>query len=110
MKTTLDEWIRTGTYLPKPLRDFHDQKDVFKRVDEIIFQRQQAEPKAYLLKHLPGWTHAHVYVVDFFLWYMARCGWTLQRSRMPLEFVDLDVDIAAHRERYLQQMQEAERT
>lgn len=86
MKRSLDEWMHKGLYLPPFLRDFHDQKDVFKCIDEIV---GRSRDKSYG-DLLPGWVGAHIYVVDFFLWYMARRGWTLQRSRQPLDFVEMD--------------------
>lgn len=39
----------------------------------------------------------HIYVVDTFLWYMARCGYTLQRSRKQVEFRSMEDDISKMR-------------
>ena len=33
-KTTPRDYLRDGAHLPAPLRDFHDQKDVFKSCEE----------------------------------------------------------------------------
>ncbi|MCG6258654.1 hypothetical protein, partial [Vibrio furnissii] len=35
----------------------------------------------------------HIYVVDTFLWYMARCGYTLQMSRKDVPFKNMQDDI-----------------
>lgn len=95
---SLDEWVRSGRYLPVFMRDFHDQKLLFKRIDEIVQRRRAKEPYA---EHMyPSWIAAHIYVVDFFLWYMAKMGYTLQRTRVNVEVCDLDADLADFRKRY----------
>ena len=48
-----------------------------------------------MIKNLPTWTMAHIYVIDFFLWYMAKCGYTLQKSRAKIDFIDYQNDIRA---------------
>ncbi|STI23922.1 Uncharacterised protein [Escherichia coli] len=40
----------------------------------------------------------HIYVIDTFLWYMARCGYTLQKSRKNVEFKDMQDDIERSKE------------
>ena len=86
-KTSLDSWLDSGEYLPEPLRDFHDQKDIFKAMHKII-----SEPDDVMFKR-PSWVDGQVYVIDTFLWFMARRGYTLQRSRKNIEFRDLNADI-----------------
>ena len=84
-------------YLPPFLRDFHNQKDLFKRIDEIVCNAQRkAEQEEYSVhKKMPDWIACHIYVVDYFLWYMAKCGYTLQKNRSKIQFVDYDKDMAA---------------
>lgn len=93
----IDEWLKSGKYLPRFMRDFHDQKDVFKAIHEII----SANPST---KEI-SWVEAHCYVIDVFLWFMATRGWTLQRTRVKGEFLDIDETIekqnAARRAAYL---------
>lgn len=36
MKTSIQEWLKSGAYLPKPMRDFHDQKDIFKAIHTTV--------------------------------------------------------------------------
>jgi hypothetical protein len=96
-KVSAAEFVAGRSYLPEPLRDFHDQKDLFKTVHGLVAKRR-AEEKAQG-QHYPylddvTWVAAHVYVIDFFLWFMARHGWTLQRSRQAVEFDDLDARLA----------------
>jgi hypothetical protein len=83
----LDAWLRSAAYLPPPLRDFHDQKDVFKAMHAII-----KEDPAALIKR-PDWVAGQCYVIDVFLWFMARRGYTLQRTRKKLPFRDLQEDV-----------------
>ena len=92
-RTGIEEWLKSGRYLPGFLRDFHDQKEVFKAIDETI----RAEPDA-LVKR-PSWIESQCYVIDVFLWYMARRGYTLQRARQKGDFRDIEADVAACTER-----------
>lgn len=79
----LTEWLQSGEYLPEFMRDFHDQKDVFKAMHNTITNaNENGNPR-----------DGHIYVVDTFLWYMARCGYTLQKSRKQVEFKDIGDDI-----------------
>ncbi len=81
-KRDLVEWLKSGEHLPSFLRDFHDQKDLFKRVEEMVSRRP--------IPNGDSWIGRHVYVIDYFLWFMARHGYTLQKSRQPIEFEDYD--------------------
>lgn len=79
----LSEWLESGEYLPHFMRDFHDQKDVFKAMHNTIQNaNENGNPR-----------DGHIYVVDTFLWYMARCGYTLQKSRKDVPFKDMQCDI-----------------
>ncbi|MCG6399665.1 hypothetical protein [Vibrio fluvialis] len=79
----LSEWLTSGEYLPHFMRDFHDQKDVFKAMHNTIHNADEnGNPR-----------DGHIYVVDTFLWYMARCGYTLQMSRKDVPFKNMQDDI-----------------
>lgn len=82
MRTDVNEYLKSGAYLPAPLRDFHDQKDVFKTIHSAI-TADHASARGI------NWIMGHCYVIDIFLWWMAGRGWTLQRSRANVEFRDL---------------------
>lgn len=93
MAETLEQWMKRGAYLPNVLRDFHDQKDLFKAMHD---RQKPADPSdaisgAYSLSFVTG----QCYVIDRFLWFMARRGYTLQRSRARLPFRDLQADVKA---------------
>lgn len=101
-KQSVQEFLESGNYLPEFMRDFHDQKLLFKFVGSIV---QNAKRKAkdkkgasdYLLEDMPNWMSASVYVVDFFLWTMARRGYTLQKSRKHIDdFRDINKDLAEY--------------
>ena len=85
---SVESWLKSGEYLPPVLRDFHDQKSVFKAMHERI----KEDPTS--LVNRPSWIDGQCYVIDTFLWFMARRGYTLQRSRAKLNFRDLAADVA----------------
>lgn len=78
-------WLKSGEYLPKFLRDFHDQKDLFKALDAV--QSRTAEDDK---SRRVNWLAAHVYTIDVFLWMMARHGYTLQKTRKPMQFEPME--------------------
>jgi hypothetical protein len=94
---TLREWLGSGKHLPDFLKDFHDQKDVFKliwrRREAALTERKEKDP--YFEDGLDGvnWMSAQVFVIDFFLWFAAIHGYTLQRARTRLDFVSLEESI-----------------
>ncbi|CAM3121469.1 hypothetical protein [Cupriavidus taiwanensis] len=84
----LEAWLKSGKYLPEPLRDFHDQKEVFMAMHEIV----NVEGNAMAAR--VDWISGQCYVIDIFLWFMARRGYTLQRSRAPVPFLDLEQTVS----------------
>lgn len=93
----LDAWMKAGNYLPDVLRDFHDQKDVFKAMHDL---QKPASPSDVTGGHYSlSFVTGQCYVIDRFLWFMARRGYTLQRSRARLPFRDLQADVAAATEK-----------
>jgi hypothetical protein len=85
----IEKWLKSGEYLPRPLRDFHDQKDTFKAIHQTVkVQGIRGEEPV-------DWVSGHCYVIDVFLWYMARRGYTLQRTCRKGEYRDLDADVQA---------------
>lgn len=92
-ETNIDSWLKSGEYLPEPLRDFHDQKDVFKAMHDIINVEGHEYAKPV------NWIAGQCYVIDIFLWFMARRGYTLQRTRRRGAFRDLSTDVKAQNEK-----------
>jgi hypothetical protein len=87
-----DAWMKSGKYLPPILRDFHDQKDLFKAMHQIV-----SVDKHDYCKEV-GWIEGQCYVIDIFLWFMARRGYTLQKSRQRFEFNDLQAEMNVAKE------------
>jgi len=79
---SLNEWLQSGEYLPKFMRDFHDQKDLFKTIHILYRDNDQEE--------MPNWMQGQIYTIDWFLWYMASRGYTLQKSKKKVEFKPLE--------------------
>ena len=74
--------MKSGKYLPKDMRDFHDQKDIFKTIgnrkpnyDEI------------------NWRDGHTYAIDHFLWFMALHGYELRKVKSKMPKYDLHATI-----------------
>ena len=78
----LHDWLSSGAYLPDILRDFHDQKDIFKSMHFLYQDDDSAD-------NMPSWTQGHIYIIDWFLWFMASRGYTLQKTRAKQEFMEL---------------------
>lgn len=93
---SLTNWLRSGAYLPAPLRDFHDQKEVFKTLWQRVEKRKSKDPSTASYLGSMGWVEAQVLVIDHFLWFMAAHGWTLQRSRARIADPYEDLDGAIH--------------
>lgn len=75
------EWREKGKHLPSFMRDFHDQKDIFKAMMDYF---NNSEDMPVTLKD------GHVFTIDWFLWFMAAHGYTLQKTAAKCEnFQDL---------------------
>jgi hypothetical protein len=90
VSNALIKWRKRGKHLPAFMRDFHDQKDVFKTMHRMY------QPKADDIIKAPTWIEGHTYVIDWFLWFMAYHGYTLQKSRAALPFEDIHASIKKH--------------
>lgn len=100
MAKTRKEWLEAKLHLPSVMRDFHAQKDVFKAVQRWVSRAQAEKPEDHMVRDLPNWIVAHVYVIDFFLGFMALHGYTLQRTekRSGFDFADLSKTLERLRE------------
>jgi hypothetical protein len=86
---TANEFPKTGLHLPPFLRDFHDQKDVFKSIGGMDGLHGTAGV---------SWVDGQCYVIDRFLWFMAQHGYTLQRCRRDIRFYDIYETVKARRD------------
>jgi hypothetical protein len=88
-------------YLPDFMKDFHDQKDLFKAIHELYKDNES-------LKKMPqSWVDNHIFVVDYFLWFMGQHGYKLQKVRKKgVEFYDLQATINQSKGRLVQRFAE----
>lgn len=75
MSEHLVQWVDEGKHLPRWLRDFHDQKDVFKACERALGRPGSASGNDGIT-----WADGHVYTIDRFLRFMALHGYTLRRT------------------------------
>jgi len=83
---TMAKWLDCYGHIPEVMRDFHDQKDIFKEMHRLY---KDATDQRNGLVRVPTWAEGHTYVFDYFLWYMAQRGYTLQKSRKQFDFKPL---------------------
>jgi hypothetical protein len=89
----LDHLTANGRYLPRELRDFHDQKDLFKTIEHVSGVGKQKI----------SWIDAHIFTIDIFLWFMARRGYLLKKtSSKKYNFKSLEADISSYKEEMFQ--------
>jgi hypothetical protein len=77
------QWMKDGEYLPEFMRDFHDQKDLFKTIHQFLNMEKNTYVKDI------SWVQGQCYVIDVFLWFMAMHGYTLSKSRVQADFRNL---------------------
>jgi hypothetical protein len=91
---TPEEFTKEMKYLPKFMRDFHDQKDLFKAIEEL-YKNDEG------FKRLnPNFRDSHIYTIDFFLWFMGQHGYKLQKVKHPdCKFYDIQETIKEMKDR-----------
>jgi len=89
MAAELNKWRDDGGHLPDFMRDFHDQKNLFKAIAAI------PPPASAFPSTEVSWMQAHVYTIDRFLWFMARHGYVLRKADNKLPFDDIEKTNAA---------------
>ena len=60
---------------------------------KAIHQDQDIDVEGHEYAKSVNWIAGHCYVIDIFLWWMARRGYTLQRTRKKGAFRDLWADV-----------------
>lgn len=84
MRRTINSWRNSKDYLPYFLKDFHDAKDFFKAMHELIDVEEHEYAKDI------SWVDGQCYVIDIFLWFLSRFGYKIQKSSAKVDFEDLD--------------------
>lgn len=69
------EYLNKGEHLPDFMKDFHDQKDLFKAI-----YTQWHDGHKETLNNV-SWVDAQCFTIDFFLWWMAIHGYKLQKIK-----------------------------
>jgi hypothetical protein len=82
-------WIKGQKHLPSIMRDFHDQKEIFKAIESKYGRADGG--------YAVSWVNANVYVIDYFLRWMAFHGYTLQKTRAKHTFCDLELTLKGER-------------
>lgn len=90
ISTKLKNWLDNVQFLPEFMRDFHDQKDLFKTM-HLQYENGQDDEDSHPKVKMPTWMEGQIYVIDWFLFFMATRGYTLQKSRAKLDFVEYKV-------------------
>lgn len=101
MHESVATWRKSGKYLPRFLRDFHDQKDTFKAIHDTVNVMGHEYVKDI------SWVAGQCYVIDIFLWFMARHGYVLRRAHRKLPFDDIEITTHEAKERFTRAMGQA---
>jgi hypothetical protein len=82
---TPTQYLLRQENLPYFMKDFHDQKDLFKAIYE---KWKDGEPDHKVLEDINR-EDAQVFTIDFFLWWMGLHGYKLQKIKNKnIEFHD----------------------
>jgi hypothetical protein len=75
------QWREDMQHLPEFMRDFHDQKNLFKALS-CSFENANECP----INFMDG----QIYTIDWFLWFMAIHGYKLTKTTANVEHRDID--------------------
>lgn len=82
----LDNYMNSGAYLPDFMRDLHDNKKIFKAIEDFIVVNRRKLAKEAMMncdgKYMGNvdWSEASVYVTDIFLHFLFHHGYTIQKA------------------------------
>lgn len=93
------EYTKSLKYLPEEFKDFHDQKDLMKALHDLYKDNET-------LKNMPNtWVDNHVFIVDFFLYFMSLHGYKLQKIRnKKVKFYDLNKTVDEFKEKRIKEL------
>ena len=84
-KKSNTEWRENMEHLPIFMRDFHDQKSLFKALSSSFANADECP-----LNFRDG----QIYTIDWFLWFMAIHGYKLTKTTASVEYKDIDEAIS----------------
>lgn len=88
-------YMKEQKHLPDFMRDFHDQKDLFKTLFDLY------SPLPNEVSELNP-VNTHVFTLDYFLWFMAVHGYKLQKIRSKkLPFRNIHATIKTYKQKSL---------
>lgn len=87
------KYRENGNHLPYFMKDFHDQKNLFKFISDYI----DSSEEDHILNTVNPY-QAHVYTIDYFLFIMFRYGYSLQKSRMKFDFLSIDDELKKYKD------------
>ncbi len=106
----LNEKLKNQQFLPAWMRDFHEQKDVFKSFSqwfrEALKNHRAKSDMDCLTDALDGlgWVDIHIFMVDYFLYWMATQGYHLQKWNPKCGTYDIHETIAKRRKQELEDL------
>lgn len=83
---SIDVYREKLKYLPEFWLDFHNRKDIFLLFQDIYSANFTKDDNQQKLNQ----RDAHIIIVDFFLWYLAKYGYKIQFSSKRYNFLDMD--------------------
>lgn len=79
------EYCRKGNHLPEFIKDFHDQKDLFKTIQKWADGQNSFNDLS------NSWVENQIFTIDYFLWCMALHGYKLQKIKSKeIEFLNIE--------------------
>jgi hypothetical protein len=87
LSITPKEYVQKLDHLPDFMKDFHDQKDLFKAIEELYGENESYKEMGF------NWQRNHIYIIDYFLWFMGQHGYKLQKTRADVDFYDIQASI-----------------
>ncbi len=80
------QWRNEQGHLPDFMKDFHDQKNLFKALSSS-FGNQDECPLSF--------RDGQIYTIDWFLWFMAIHGYKLQKTTAKVDHMEIDEAVRA---------------
>ena len=81
----LINYLKKRKHLPECINDFDKQTNLFRSMHHLYQDSEIAK-----MNTLPTTVTGHIYVIDWFLWFMATRGYKLQKIRTneDIEFIE----------------------
>lgn len=94
-KRTLTEYLENYEYVPKFMKDFDTQRDLFMAIQELYSEEPLDPNKDNQISRM-----SHIYTIDYFLRFMATHGYALQKVRNMENHVDIKSTLEYFQEKW----------